>query len=72
MTLSTVKVLIMTSLDLDTIRNKRDQAPKQQNKKNIQKAMQKQSKGIGISIEKITRTLLHREDSNFKINDRQK
>jgi hypothetical protein len=69
MTLSTVKGLIMTSMDLDTIRQKRDQAPKQQNKKHIQKDMQKQSKGIGRSTEKITRTLLHLEDSDFKIND---
>jgi hypothetical protein len=37
MTLSTVKSLIMTSLNLDTIRQKMDQAPKQQNKKHIQK-----------------------------------
>jgi hypothetical protein len=68
----TVKGLIMTSPDLDTIRQKRDQAPKQQNKKHIQKSMQKQSKGIGRSTEKITGTLLHREDSDFRINDRQK
>jgi hypothetical protein len=46
MTLSSVKNLILTSLDLDTIRQKRDQAPKQKSKKQIQKAMQKQSKGI--------------------------
>jgi hypothetical protein len=59
MTLSTVKKLIMTSLDLDTIRQKRDQAPKQKNKKHIQKAMHKQSKGIGRSTKKITRKLLH-------------
>jgi hypothetical protein len=31
--------LILTSLDLDTIRQKRDQAPKQQSKKQIQRAM---------------------------------
>jgi hypothetical protein len=30
----------------DTIKQKRDQAPKQQNKKHIQKSTQKQSKGI--------------------------
>jgi hypothetical protein len=72
MTLSAVKNLIMTSLDLDTIRQKRDQAPKQQNNKHIQKAMQKQSKGIGRSTKKITGTLLHREDSDFRINDQQK
>jgi exonuclease III len=48
----------------------KDQSPKQQNKKYIQKSMQKQSKGIGMSTKKITRTLLHREDSDFRINDR--
>jgi hypothetical protein len=32
----------MTNPDLDTIRQKRDQAPKQHKKKHIQKAMQKQ------------------------------
>jgi hypothetical protein len=36
----------MTSPDLDTIINKKDQAPKQQSKKHIQKDMQKQSRGI--------------------------
>ena len=45
MTLSTVKGLIMTSPDLDTIRQKMDQAPKQQNKKHIQKAMQNNKRG---------------------------
>jgi hypothetical protein len=45
MTLSAVKNLILTSLDLDTIRQKRDQAPKQQSKKQIQKAMQETIKG---------------------------
>jgi hypothetical protein len=60
----------MTSPDLDTIIQKRDQAPKQHNKKHIQKAMQKQSKGIRRSMKKITGTLLHREDSDFIINDR--
>ena len=35
----------MTSLDLDTIRQKRDQAPKQQNKKHIQKAIAETIKG---------------------------
>jgi hypothetical protein len=34
--------------------------------------MQKQSKGIGRSTKKITGTLLHQEDSYFRINDRQK
>jgi hypothetical protein len=57
--------------DLDTIRQKRDQAPKQQSKKHIQKSMQKQSKGIGRSTRKIIGTLLHREDSDFRINNRQ-
>jgi hypothetical protein len=56
---------------LDTIRHKRDQAPKQKNKKHIQKAMQKQSKGIERPTKKITGTLLHREDSYFKIKNRQ-
>jgi hypothetical protein len=60
----------MTSPDLDTIKYKRDQAPKQHNEKHIQKSMQKQSKGIGRSIEKIVGTFLHREDSDFRINDR--
>ena len=41
MTLSTVKNIIMTSPDLDTIRQKKDQAPKQKIKKHIQKSMQK-------------------------------
>jgi hypothetical protein len=57
MTLSIVKNLILTSPDLDTIRQKRDQAPKQQTKKHIQKVMQKQSKGIGRYTRKITGTL---------------
>jgi hypothetical protein len=56
--------------DLDTIRQKRDQAPKQQSKKQIQKVMQKQSKGIKRYTRKITGTLLHREDSDFRINNR--
>ena len=71
MTLSVVKILIMTSPKFDTIRHKTDQAPKQQKKKHIQKAMKKQSKGIGRYTRKITRTLLHREDSDFRINNRQ-
>jgi hypothetical protein len=33
--------------------------------------MQKQSKGIGRYTRNITGTLLHREDSYFKINNRQ-
>jgi hypothetical protein len=72
MTLSAVKNLIMRSPDLDTIRHKRDQTPKQQNKKHIQKTMQKQSKGIGRSKNKVIGTLLHREDLDFRINNRQK
>jgi hypothetical protein len=56
---------------LDTIRQKRDQAPKKQSKKQIQRAMQKQSKRIGICSRKITGTLLHQEDSDFRINKRQ-
>jgi hypothetical protein len=39
MTLSIVKNLITTSLELDTIRQNKDQAPKQQSKKHIQKSM---------------------------------
>jgi hypothetical protein len=62
----------MTSLNLDTIRQKRDHAPKQHNKKHIQKDMHKKSKGIGRATKKITGTLLHREYSYFRINDRQK
>jgi hypothetical protein len=61
----------MKSLDLDTIRHKRHQAPKQHSKKHIQKAMMKQSKGIGIFTRKIIGTLLHREDSDFRIKNRQ-
>jgi hypothetical protein len=70
MTLLAVKNIILTSLDLDTIKQKRDQAPKQQRKKQIQKVMQKQSKGIKRYTRKITGTLLHREDSDFRINNR--
>jgi hypothetical protein len=69
MTLSIVKNLILTSLDLDTIRQKKDQAPKQQIKKQIQKDMHKQSKGIGRCTRNIRGTLLHREDSDFRINN---
>jgi hypothetical protein len=71
MTLSAVKNIILTSLELDTIRQKRDQDPKQQSKKQIQKDTHKQSKGIGRCTRKITWTLLHREDSDFRINNRQ-
>jgi hypothetical protein len=70
MTLSAVTNLILTSLELDTIKHKRDQAPKQQIKKQIQKAMQKQSNGIGRYTRKITGTLLHREDLDFRINNK--
>jgi hypothetical protein len=62
----------MTNPGFDTIRQKMDQAPKQQNKKHIKKSMQNQSKEIGRSINKITGTLLHREDSDFRINDQHK
>jgi hypothetical protein len=70
MTLSVVKNIIMTSPDLDTIRQKNDQDLKQQSKKHIQKAMQKQSRGIGRSTRNIIGTLLHQEDSYFIINNR--
>jgi hypothetical protein len=70
MTLLAVKNLILKSPDLDTIKHKRDQAPKQQRKKQIQKVMQKQSKGIKRYTRKITGTLLHQEDSDFRINNR--
>ena len=71
MTLLAVKNIILTSPNLDTIKQKMDQAPKQQRKKQIQKDMQKQSKGIGRCTRNITGTLLHREDSGFRINNRQ-
>jgi hypothetical protein len=71
MTLSIVKNIILTSPNLDTIRQKRDQAPKQQSKKQIQRAMQKQSNTIGRYTRKIIGTLLHHEDSDFIINNRQ-
>ena len=70
MTLLVVENLILTRSDLDIIYHKRDQAPKQQSKKQIQKVMQKQSKGIKRYTRKITGTLLHREDSDFRINNR--
>jgi hypothetical protein len=44
----------MNYSELDTIRQKRDQSPKQQNKKDIQKAMHKKSKGIGRPTKNIT------------------
>ena len=72
MTLLVVKILIMTSLDLDTIRQKRDQAPKQHNKKHNKKYMKKQSKGIGRPTRNITGPLLHQEDSDFIIDNREK
>jgi hypothetical protein len=71
MTLSSVKNLILTSLDLDTIIHKRDQAPKKKSKKQIQRAMQKKSKMIERYTRKITGTLLHQEDLDFRINNRQ-
>jgi hypothetical protein len=49
----------MTSWDLDTIKQKKDQAPKQQSKKHIQKDMHKQSRGIGRYKRKIKGTILH-------------
>jgi hypothetical protein len=61
----------MTSPNLDTIRKKSDESPKQQRKKHIQKDMHKQSKGIGRSTRNIIGTLLHREDSDFRINNEQ-
>ena len=69
MKLLPVKNLIMTSPDLDIIRQKNDQARKQQSKKHIQKDLQKQSRGIRRSTRKITGTLLHEEDSDFRINN---
>jgi hypothetical protein len=60
----------MTSLNLDTIRQKKDEAPKQQSKKHIQKDLQKQSRGIGRSTRNIIGTLLHQEYSYFRINNR--
>jgi hypothetical protein len=51
---------------MDTIRQKREQAPKQKSRKQIQRAMKKQSKGIKKYTRKITGTLLHREDSDFQ------
>jgi hypothetical protein len=58
-------------MDLDTIRKKRDQAPREKRNKQIQKSMHKQSKGIGRYTRKITGTFLHREDSDFRINNKQ-
>jgi hypothetical protein len=69
MTLSRVKNLILTRPDLDTIRQKMDQAPKQQRNKHIQKDMQKKSKGIKGYTRNITGILLHREESDFRINN---
>jgi hypothetical protein len=43
---------------------------KKQSKKQIQKAMQKQSKGRGRYTRNITGTLLHQEDSDFRINNK--
>jgi hypothetical protein len=64
------KNLILTSTDLDTIKQKRNQYPKQQRKKQIQKVMPKQSKEIKRYTRKITGALLHGEDSDFRINNR--
>jgi hypothetical protein len=61
MTLSTIRNIILTRLELDTIRQKMDQAPKQQSKKHIQKSMQKKSKEIEGYTTKITGILLHCE-----------
>jgi hypothetical protein len=69
MTLSVVNNIILKRPDLDTLRQKRDQAPKQQSKKHIQNTMQKQSKGIEGYTRNITGILLHREESHFKINN---
>jgi hypothetical protein len=62
----------MISLDLDTIKYKRDEAPKQKIKNNNQESMQRQSKETRISIRKITEILIYPKDSVFKINDSQK
>jgi hypothetical protein len=61
----------MTSLDLDIFRQKRDQDPKQNIKKQNQDAMQRQSEETLISIRKIIETL-HPEDSYFRISESQK
>jgi hypothetical protein len=49
-----------------------DQDPKQQIKKHNQEAMQRQSEETNFFTRKITKTLLHPEDSYFKINDSKK
>jgi hypothetical protein len=72
MTLSIVKGLIMKILDLDTIRQKREQTPKQQNKKHIKNVMHKKLKGLGRPTRKITRMFLHQEDLDFIIDNRHK
>jgi hypothetical protein len=58
--------------ELGQISQKMDQAPKQHIKKHIQEVMQRQSKQTRSFTRKITGTLLHREDSNFRISDSQK
>jgi hypothetical protein len=45
MTLSAFKSLIITSLDLNTIRQKRDQSPKQQKKKSYPKIYEETIRG---------------------------
>jgi hypothetical protein len=57
MTLSTVKTLILTSQDLDTIRKQRDQAPKQTEKETNPKSYAETIKGDKRYTRKITRTL---------------
>jgi hypothetical protein len=71
MTLSEVKNLILISLDLDTIIQKRDQAPKN-GARNISKMLcRNDERGYEYIPRKITGTLLHWEDSYFRINNRQ-
>jgi hypothetical protein len=72
MILLIVKGQIMTSLDLATTRQKRDQASKQYIKKQNQEAMQRQSEEKRGFTRKITETLLHPEDSDFRIHDSRK
>jgi hypothetical protein len=50
---------------------KKGSSSKTTEKKKIQIAIQKQLKRIGIYTRKITGTLLHQEDSDFRINNRQ-
>jgi hypothetical protein len=69
MILLAVKGQIMTSLDLDTTRQKRDQAPKQHINKHNQEVMKRQLEETRSFTRKITETLLYPEDSDFRIND---